>query len=191
MRWTWIVASVLGLGVLSVFLIPAVAGEDSVQTAIDELNAKYSKKEEQIPPGPGSGPALTRLNESYEGEFAKIGTEAPNVPRPSDTPADDNPWMLPEGIHPANEAPPGYEVTNYWAKEFSDGSVIEVFGVSREGDEGDGGVYIADDRGETFYPLEGEKGPLTITGVKGSIVTLASGLTDRLYSFDYLTRAYS
>ena len=58
-----------------------------------------------------------------------------------------------------------------------------------EGDGKVGDVYVADDRGEDFYPSPSSVGPLTVTDVEGTTIVLVSESGDSV-RFDYSTRSF-
>jgi hypothetical protein len=154
------------------------------------LNQEYEQMASAIPEGPGRSTALTALNDQYEKDFAKIGGEAPNGSPSDPPPGDSESNLVPTGIHEAEESPPGYILTNYWSQGLPNGGTIYVGAGSVQGAPKIGGVYVADDRGEQFYPSPNADGPLTIKDVSGLVLALTSEAGSRVL-FDCATREFT
>lgn len=185
------IGTLLGIGLGLALLLPAgAAGTGSVDEQIRALDQQYAEKASAIPEGPGRSTELTALNDQYEVDFAKIGGEAPNGSPSDPPPGDSEPNLVPTGIHNAEENPPGYVLTNYWSQESPNGGTIFIGSGSVQGESKVGGVYVADDAGEHFYPSPNADGPLTIKDVSGSVVTLTSEAGSEV-QFDYRSRDFT
>lgn len=184
-RPRWLIAIAISLAVgLGVGAVALAAGNDGVGAQIAALNAKYKAM-----PSPSTVEEALQRNWDYEREFAAIGGEAPNG---SDqlTPADYESHVVPEGIQPAKEDPPGFHVSNMWSGEVA-GEFVVVASATPESAPGQGGVIVFDSQGQSPFIAapSGLIGALTIVSVSGTRLELANPNGTRI-AFDAALRAF-
>ncbi len=178
-----VIALFLTVG-LAAGAVALATGSDDVDAQIAALNAKY-----EAMPSPSTVEEALQRNWDYEREFAAIGGEAPNGSVEL-TPADYESHVVPEGIQPATEDPPGFHLSNMWSGEVG-GDYVVVAAATPESAPGQGGVIVFDSQGQSPFIAapRGVIGALTIVSVSGTRLELANPNGIRV-AFDAALRAF-